>query len=440
VDVAIVGAGLAGLVCAARLVEAGASVRVLEASDRVGGRTRGLELHGAPFDLGGQWIGPGQDRAIALVRELGLETFETPHEGEHVIDAGGRLHRYRGTIPWLGVRPLAELGLAVARTYARSMRVPLEGSLARHDRVDRDSVEALVSALGPSARGVFDGAFRTVFGAEAREVSLLWYLLYARAGGGFFRLVDVEGGAQERRIVEGAYTLAARLHAKLGDRVALGAPVSRVVQKDDGVELHARDEVVRAKRAVLAVPLGKVSEIAFEPALPRARIELAERARMGATVKVHAIYARPFWRERGLSGQAVSGRGPISVLFDNTSHHGRVAALVAFVVGDEARRWSARPPEERRRAVLDRIAEWLGAQAREPIEYLEHDWSEERWVGGCPVASPPPGVLASRATALREPSGRVHFAGTETATRNIGYLDGAISSGERAAREVIDAL
>ena len=437
----MVGAGLSGLVCATRLRAAGATVHVLEASDRAGGRTRGTTIGGARIDLGGQWIGPGQERVAAVIEELGLRTFPTRHAGWHVVDTPDGPRRYRGSIPWIGVRPLAELGAVVGRTYARSLRLSLERALDTHDALDRESVESLAGALGPPARGVFDAAFRTVFGAEARDVSLLWYLLYARAGGGFFRLTDVHGGAQERRVVEGAFTIAERLAAKLGDALTLDAPVRRVERREGEVLVHADGRaVVRARRAVVAVPLTKLGEIAFDPPLPAARVELADGARMGATVKVHALYERAFWRDRGFSGHAVSGRGPLSVVFDNTSHDGRVAALVGFVVGDEARRWSARDENERRTAVLDQLASWFGDRSRTPATFVAHDWSAEPWVSGCPVASPPPGVLARRAAALRASVGAIHWAGTETATRNPGYLDGAVAAGERAASEVLEAL
>jgi monoamine oxidase len=442
-DVAIVGAGLAGLTCARRLIEGGASVCVIEADTRVGGRILGRDVDGHAFDLGGQWIGPGQHRVRALVSELGLRTFPTFHQGEHVIDAGGVVRRFRGTIPWLGPRALAELGITIARTYAESWRISPERPLDGFARLDARSVEAICGSLGPVARGAFDAAFRTVLGAEAGEVSLLWYLFYARAGGGFFRLVDVHGGAQEQRIVEGAHAMATALAERLGERVLLGLPVARIEQSAMEVRISCgaqRDVEVRAKRVVVAVPISKVNAIEFDPELPAARRQLADRARMGATVKVLALYPKPFWRERGLSGQAVGGAGPMSVLFDNTTHDGRQPALVGFVVGEAARSWSTRSPDERRRALVDQLVRWLGTAAGEPSHLETHDWSTEPWVGGCPVASPPPGVLAARAWSLREPLGRVHWAGTETSTTNPGYLDGAVSSAERAATEVLRSL
>jgi monoamine oxidase len=288
---------------------------------------------------------------------------------------------------------------------------------------------------------VFDTAFRTVFGAEAEEVSLAWYLFYTGAGGGFFRLVDVEGGAQETRFREGAHALAARLADSLGERVVLNSPVEKIRQTQDGVEIAGAGSRTVSRRAVVAVPLTLIPKIEFDPPLPAARIELARGMRMGATAKVLVLYPRRFWRDRGLSGQTVaSGRGPLTVAFDNSSEDGRQAALVGFIVGNEARAWTRKSCEERRRVLLDQLSGWFGPEAREPTEIIDHDWSQEPWVQGCPVASPPPGLSIARAECLREPAGRIHWAGTETATKNPGYLDGAVRSGERAAAEALRGL
>lgn len=437
-DVAVVGAGLSGLVCARRLVAAGKRVVVLEASARVGGRMFGREIDGTLFDLGGQWLGPGQARIQALTDELGIATSPTPHEGAHLLGTGKEKLRYRGVIPPMKIAALGGMGWALAQTYARSWRVALDGTpSAASASWDERTVEDLVGSLAPQGRAAFLAAFRTVFGAEPRDVSLLWYLFYLRAGGGFFKLVDVEGGAQERRFVGGAYSIPLRLAKELGDAVELGAPVRRVLQAGEGVDVVTDRRTVRARRVVVALPPTMAKRIDFDPPMPAARAELAEKMRMGATVKMLALYDEPFWRAAGLSGQSATD-GLLSVVFDNSM--GEHFALVGFIVGDNARAWTARDPEEREAAALAQLADLYGPAAASPRVFVTHDWATEEWTGGCPVDSPPPGIYAGRARALREPHGLVHWAGTETATAHAGYLDGAVSAGERAAVEVLARL
>jgi monoamine oxidase len=97
-------------------------------------------------------------------------------------------------------------------------------------------------------------------------------------------------------------------------------------------------------------------------------------------------------------------------------------------------------PETRKAAVLDELATLFGGAARNPTGYYESRWTNERYTRGCPVAIAGPGTLLAYGAALRPPSGRIHWAGTETSTYWNGYMDGAVRSGERAAAEVIGAL
>ena len=197
--------------------------------------------------------------------------------------------------------------------------------------------------------------------------------------------------------------------------------------------LHGDGTTLRARHVVLAIAPALVRTIAFTPALPAERDQLLQRMPMGATIKCLAVYERPFWRAAGFSGEVVSDSGLISVTYDNTSHDGGHAALVAFIVGAAARQWSARGEAARRAAVLAALADWFGPQAAEPIFYEDKDWSADPWSAGCPVGVFPPGALTSAATTLRTPVGCLHFAGTETAVEWTGYMEGAVEVG-RARR------
>lgn len=443
-DVVIVGAGLAGLSAARALVDTGARVVVLEARDRVGGRTLGRDICGRVLDLGGQWIGPGQDRLEKLTRDLGVQTFPTYHKGKKILYRNGKLSHYSGTIPSLPLPGLLVLQWALSKLDRLTNDVPSSQPSAMHDAAafDGQTVETFARKYMPRAdvRDLFNAAVRVVFGAEPHEMSMLYFLTYLRAGGGLMKLVEIDGGAQERRFVGSSQELSLRLAAKLGDSVVLSSPVRRIEHKDEGLVVTSDAATVRATYAIVAIPPVLANRIDFQPLLPVSRDALAGRMPMGSAAKCIAVYDRPFWREEGFSGEAVTNTGPLSVVFDNCSHDGAVNALLGFVMGDEARLFSSRPPAERRDAVLDSLAKMFGEKARTPTEYVEFDWSAEEWSRGCPVANMAPGAMLSCGPALRAPVGRIHWAGTETATEWTGYMEGALQSGERAAREVRDRL
>ncbi len=161
---------------------------------------------------------------------------------------------------------------------------------------------------------------------------------------------------------------------------------------------------------------------------------------MGAVVKVHVMYDRPFWRDEGLNGQIVAPGALMESTFDNSPEDASHGAIVGFIAADECRRAEAAGPETRRAAVLDDLVRAFGNGARHPIEYVEQQWCAEPFTRGGPVALGAPGALTALGPALRQPVGPLHWAGTETATEWCGYLDGALSSGRRAADEVMAAL
>lgn len=442
VDVVVVGAGLAGLATARLLADSGMDVIVLEARDRVGGRTLSVEHRGARIEHGAQWIGARQLRVAALARELGLHTFPQHHQGTKVVDLHGERSTYEGRIPALSWLTLIETEIGIRRLDAMARRVPLDDP-SRADRAtewDATTVEALRARLIKTRDGrrMFDLAVRTVMGAEPSELSLLHFLFYINSAGGFQKLIDIPDGAQQLRLRDGTQSLSLGLVERIGaDRVRLATPVRAVEQRDDEVALTTDEGEVRGRFAVIAIPPHLVGRVRFEPALPVGRDQLLQRWAMGATTKVIAFYPEASWRTRGLSGEAIASGSPISCLFDNTSHDGKVASIVGFVVGNDARRWSSLPLAERRATALAEIERLLGVPAALASHYDEHDWAGEPWTGGCPVAALPPGALSTLAGALRAPFGRIHWAGTETSRYWNGYLEGALASAERVGAEIL---
>jgi monoamine oxidase len=442
-DVAIVGAGIAGLVAARDLVAAGNEVVVLEARDRVGGRVLNHELSdGTVVELGGQWIGPTQLRMAKLTAELGLETFPTHDTGEHLLRVGGRRIRYR-TRPRLGPLVLADIAQAQIRFDRLAARIPLEvpWTADRARDLDTQTFETWIrrNTRTGTGREMLRLYAEGVFAAEASDFSLLHALFYTHSGGGVDALAGTHGGAQQDRFVGGSQLVPIRLAERLGDRVRLGAPVRRIEQRATDATVVGDEVQVTAARVIVAVPPTIAGRIVYDPPLPGVRDQLTQRVPAGSVIKCHAVYDTPFWRDDGLTGQATGDGGPAKVVFDNSPPAGTPGVLLAFLEGAAARRLNRVDPDERRAAVVGSLVDFFGPRAAEPVEFVDLDWTEEEWTRGCYGAHFPPGVWTQYGSVLRAPVGRVHWAGTETATVWSGYMDGAVQSGERVAAEVVRA-
>ncbi|MBN2624564.1 MAG: flavin monoamine oxidase family protein [Acidimicrobiales bacterium] len=445
VDVAVVGAGFAGLTAARALHEAGRSVVVLEARDRVGGRTCTEHHHGTWLDLGGQWIGPGQDRIAALVAELGFATYPQPDQGDDVVlDADGPRR-----VPDVALAFTEdELGAyveLVAELEAMADQVPLDApwrapEAAAWDATSlRDWVRA--SDVPPRVAGLFEVGVQAVFAASTAQLSLLHAAHYVHSAGGWSRLTDNAGGAQQDRIEGGVQPVAERLAALLPDgALVLSAPVHRIAQRDDGVEVATPETVHRARRVVVALPPTLAGRLDYAPPLPAQRDQLVQRTPQGSVIKFHVLYDTPWWREAGLSGITLCPDEPIGVTFDGTPPAGTPGILTGFFEGPAAVAAGRRSPDDRRATVVDVLARTLGERARDVLDYVDRDWSAEPFTRGCYGAHLPPGAWTVYGPALRAPVGRIHWAGTETAERWTGYIDGAIDSGQRVAAEVLAAL
>lgn len=440
-DVIVIGAGFAGLAAARRLVTAGFRPLVLEARDRVGGRVF-TEVHeGVPLDLGGQWLGPTQTRAMELVRELGIELFRQRVAGKHVLDLNGRRRFFRGTVPTVGPLALASIGWAWWRLDRIAKQVPLDAPwTARHAaRWDSMTLESFLrrNLPSPTARKLFRYAMETVFAADPADLSLLHAAFYIHSGGNLDRLLSSEGGAQQDRVVGGMQRFAEALAAPIRDRIEFRAPVRAIEHGARGVVVRTDRGSHTALRAIVALPPMLAGRIGYEPALSGVRDQLTQRVPQGAVIKCLAIYDTPFWRDEGLSGHGITDVGPAHVLFDASPPQGSPGVLLGFIEGAAARAWSGRPLVERREAVLRSFARCFGDRALRPVRYIDKSWIEDEWARGCYAGYFPPGVWTSSGAAIRAPIGRLHWAGTETATTWNGYIDGAIRSGERAADEVI---
>jgi monoamine oxidase len=442
VDLVVVGAGMAGLIAARDLLVANVSVLVLEAHNRVGGRLLNHTLtNGSVVELGGQWVGPTQDRVLALAEELGLGLFPTYIEGEHFLAMDGAVKRYVGEDFALPKDSSTDVEGAWEHLQQMAGEVPLEEpwSAENAGTWDAQTLDSwlVANTKTETALGYWRTIVPALFSAEAAEMSLLHFLFYCRSGGTLDRLVDTHGGAQESRLEGGSQELASRLADRLGDIVQLGAPVTAIRQDSRGVEVTHDGGIVEADRAIVAVPPTLASRIRYSPALPPLRDQLTQQVPMGYVIKVQIAYPEPFWRAEGLSGSVFSLDDEVSIIFDNSPSDLSCGVLLGFLEGRHARRAGKLPPEARKELVLSVLAKFFGPRTAEPDEYVEKDWAAEEWSRGCYGGRFGTGVWTGYGEALREPVGRIHWAGTETAEVWNGYMDGAIRSGERAAREVL---
>lgn len=333
-DVAVVGGGIAGLVAATRLVDGGRDVVVLEARPRVGGRLLNEDIGGGDVvEVGGQWVGESQPRVTELIRELSLETFPTYNTGQHLLELDSTLRRYRGRLALdeAVVQAIDDASRAL-EDLAETVDLDRPWATPGADALDRRTFHSWIeeSCTDAAVRSYFRLFAQGVLATEPANVSLLHTLFYVRSGGGLSQLMGTGRGAQQRRVVGGSQRIALELAERLGaSRVVVDSPVRRIGWDDGGVRVTTDDLTVLASHAVVAVAPNLASRISYEPKLPPARDMLTQRVPHGSVIKCMAVYARPFWRDEGLSGQVTSDRGPVGIVYDNSPPHGGRGVLLA---------------------------------------------------------------------------------------------------------------
>ena len=424
--------GAGGTDGGARADEEGLSVCVLEARDRVGGRTLDHPIGGGHVvEGGGQWVGPGQTRVLALAKELGIATFPSYQEGKLVLSFSGlRFTRPADEADSADLKRVKRLLESLAKTVPTDAPWTAEHAREWDDETVADWLAR--TRATPRRSRLFEINISTELGSPSR-ISLLYYLFIIRSAGSIRAL---EADAQERRFVGGPQSLSKALAGPLADQLVLGSPVHRILDEPKAeVVVESKRLKVVARRVVVAMMPADTRRIAFTPELPPARRGLVEAWRGEPAIKVNVVYDEPFWRKDGLSGLGLTDRPPIGVTFDNSPADGSRGVLLAFLTEENV----AKDPAARRTAVLAGLTKLFGKRAKTPVAYFETDWSRDGWTTGC-VSPVPRNVLTRFGPALRTPVGRIHWAGTETSEAWCGYMDGAVRSGERVAAEVLESL
>jgi monoamine oxidase len=441
-DVAIVGAGLSGLTAARLLTKAGKRVVVLEAQGRVGGRTWSQQISDMDFiDIGGQWIGKGHESMYGLVHEAGLKTFPTYTRGKSIIRLNGQNKAYTGEVPPLGLPTLLAAQRAFKRFDRASSKIPLltpwlsENALVMDQKSLANWIDTTIS--NKKARRLIKQTAEGELCKPAEEVSLLQALSSARATGSFQQAEQVEDGVMRDRIAGGAQGVSLYLFDQMKECVKLNFPVTFVEQLADHLDLGNEHMRVRAKKIIITAPYAVVKKIKFAPALPLAKQLLINTMEMGTVLKIHALYDTPFWRDVQFNGSSMCLDERIELTVDNSVAGSTKGILTSLIHAQRAKQLLGMPDQERKDFVLNSYANLFGEKAHKPIFYHDYSFSKNPWIGGAYTGFYQPGIFSQYGEHISKPCGNIHWAGTETATEFKGFMEGAVRSGERVAKEIL---
>lgn len=489
-DFCVVGAGYAGLTAAYRLHQAGHSVTVLEASPRIGGRTWSAHLSdGTLFEIGGQWVGDeeAQPDIRRLMDELGIEVYGQWDEGKTVfVDYSNKVHQYDAhdpnplkSLPPIPMTAKLDLGKAILTMEKMSesvnpeqpwddVKFPFTASLGPSTtrQADQMTVQSWINLniITKEAKALLGAAIVGYTGVELGACSLLHWLFVLRTYRSkiFNMSGQAPGQAQQYRVRGGMQQMADRIAAKLGpEGLHLESPVRQITQDANGVTVSAENVSLRARRVVVATNISMTNFIRFDPILPPDRAQLQHRVPTGSFWKIWLCYDEAFWRKRGLVGESISiypgdyiPNARESGFDENSDKPGLMSV---FLAGDKAREFNRISRAERKAQVLKEMSHRFGADAEqlserihfpavlpqnpEPDSYFEFNWSMDEWTRGDFAGCMGPGVWTGSGfgPAVREPVGRVHWAGVDTSTYPYHCVSGAAQSGERAANEMLAA-
>lgn len=486
-DVVIIGAGPAGMMAAHTVKKAGKSVAVLEARDRVGGRTwngRVLDDKGKDhfIEIGGQWISPDQTRLIALVEELDLNTFPRYREGKSVyVSPDGTRHTYDTNMP-VSDHTQAEMDKLITMLDELAAEVGVEAPWAaeRAKELDTIAFRTWLDQRSDDPEAIDNVSIYVASGMLTKPsyaFSTLQAVLMAASAGSFSNLVD-EDFILDKRVEGGMQSVAQRLAQQLSDdEIFLCSPARQLdwttpdpttADAANNVAADVRNGVsnngapgavtaysdrvtVKAKNAVLAVPPNLYSRIQFNPPMPRDQHIAHQHISMGLVIKIHAVYETPFWREEGLSGTGFGGGRLVQEVYDNTNYGKNFAGgvpgeedqygtLVGFISDEYAEQMWSLPEEERKQRILSDMADYLGPKTLEPIAFYLSDMAAEEWTRGAYATSYDLGGLHRWGHLQNQPTGPIHYACSDIAAEGYQHVDGAVRMGESAAEEILKHL
>ncbi|PYI66878.1 putrescine oxidase [Arthrobacter livingstonensis] len=448
-DVVIIGAGPSGLTAAHELTKAGLSVAVIEARDRVGGRTWSNTIDGAWLEIGGQWVSPDQTALIGLLEELGLDTYSRYRDGDSVYVApDGTRTRYTGEMFPVAPDTQAEMNKLIdtmddlaalmdpEKPWDHPAARELDTISFHHWLRTQSTDEEACNNIGLFIAG-------GMLTKPAHAFSALQAVFMASSAGSFTNLVD-DNFILDKRVVGGMQGVSLAIAEKLGADVILNSPARTVrwEEADGGwlATVVSDNATVTAKRVVMAVPPNLYSRVSFDPPLPRRQHQMHQHQSLGFVIKVHAVYETPFWREDGLSGTGFSASSLVQEVYDNTNFQDPRGTLVGFISDEKADYAFTLSPEQRKKEITASLAEFLGDAALEPVVYYESDWGTEEWTRGAYAASYDLGGLHRYGPDQLTPVGPIHWSCSDLAAEGYQHVDGAVRMGQFTAAKLIADL
>lgn len=441
-DVVIIGAGLSGLNAARLLAKAGKKILVLEAQDRVGGRTWSQPIGQNDFiDIGGQWIGKGHDYMYQLVREAGLKTFPTFTDGKSILRRNSNNDFYKGEIPPLGLFALLATQKALNKFDKMASTISLDSPWLSDNatQMDNQSLGSWIdeTVSNTKARTLIKRMAEGELCQTVEEVSLLQALSSAKATGSFRQAEKVEDGALRDRIYGGAQGVSNFLYNQLKNSIKLNTPVSFVKQLENHIELGNETYSVKAKKVIITVPLAVAKNIKFSPELPIEKQILIDAMEMGTVIKTHAVYSTPFWRNQRLNGSSMCFDEVVELSIDNSVQGSEKGIISSLIHANRAKDLLKLSSDERKEILLKAYTNLFGEQAMRPIFYHDYSFTNNPWIGGAYSGHFKNGVFSKYGAFVAKPFGNIHWAGTETSTLFKGFMEGAVLSGERVVKEIL---
>ncbi|KAL2061259.1 hypothetical protein VTL71DRAFT_7532 [Oculimacula yallundae] len=456
-DVIVVGAGLSGLQAAYDIQQAGLSCVVLEARNRVGGKTWSVPLANGKgnVDIGAAWINDTNQKLVyGLTQRFGIELLEQNVDGDCIFqDKDGSTHAFPyGTSPKFSEAQVTNL--EKIRDIIHDLSVAYGSKTGSVENYDQMSLEQFAISKGASERTVdmIRVWTRVMVGIEASEMSAQFFIEYTGKGGGLKQLrSDQKHGGQYLRFRKGTQQMAIGLAALLKPNgVRLSTPVASITDSGKVVTVKTTTgEAFTASKVILSIPTPLYKDITISPPLKGTKAIVTSSTMHTYYSKMILCYDTPWWTKPTPTsskscGLAISYQSPAAVIRDTSVPADGHYCLTCFVGGRPGIAWSKLPQHERRAQVLAQVSNIFGNKedVYKPVEIFEQEWSKEQYSKGAPCPVMGPGVLTSvgGSKALREVVGNLHFVGTETSEVWSGYMEGAVRSGVRGAEEVVKSL